>query len=263
MEMSLYAAALLLAAAAGQSVPARSHSPDGRIWTVATGLEKFSIRDVARSGIPIETSPVAVDGNAWFLAVRHERRNLERLHAMEVSFIRSTGAGLATPLQRLPAPDDGVVRLDARYEYRRSFGRNRLARGLEFSAGPVGLAAWQKLDRSLPPNNAVAVSDVEGGGGGMVAARLTRWRRITFDGGWTIALMIGRTDHAIAQAAVNSDKQGGGGWRLEDHVSGSIRLSERVLLAAAYRRAGQVRFASHRGQSDRWNRFEVGVTYVH
>jgi septum formation topological specificity factor MinE len=42
----------------------------------------------------------------------------------------------------------------------------------------------------------------------------------------------------------------------------SATADNRFQLVVAYHRTGQARFASHRGQSDRRDRLEVGVTHV-
>lgn len=254
-------AAVWLVAAAGQGDPV-GQPVANRAWSIASGIESLSIRDVSRSGIPLETSPVSLDADAWMLAVTREGRRQDRSHLVGLRFLRSARIGLVSPVLRVPAPDDRVFRLDGRYEYRRSFLRDRWIRGLEFAAGPTGLVAWQRLERAIPPRDRLTVSDIEGGGGGLLDVRLARWSRIAIEGGWTAALVLGRTRHVLDGSGTAAQWQGGGGWLLSDHVGASIRLNDRFQLTVAYQRTGQARFASHRSQSDRRDRLEVGVTHV-
>lgn len=167
-----------------------------------------------------------------------------------------------TPIATRPDTGDQLSRIEGRYEYRRAWLRDRLARGLAVEAGLVGLAAWQSLVTDTPPANRLTTRDTEAGGGGTAGLRLERWRRVTLETTWTMALVLGRASEDVDAARTASSRRAGGGWLLENRTGGSFALRDGLWLSAFYTTAGQARFASHRGQSDRRGRLEVTVTHV-
>jgi hypothetical protein len=262
---AVFGAALLLLVAASDQGPVPTSTDDPapqRLWTVAAGRQATSIRDITRSGIPLDTSPVSLGGHGVFAAARYERRGARASQSVSAGWARASALALETPSFRLPMRDDRVRRLDIRYEYQRFFWRDNGIRGLRLGAGPVALGAWQVVERHPSLSNTIKISDLEAGGGGVVSARLARWERVTIDAAWTTALVIGGVSEDNEPAITVRERQSGGGWLLQGRVAAAVRLTPGLWLSAGYTSLGQARFASHRGQSDRHARLEVGVTHV-
>lgn len=261
--MSPCLGALLLSLAGFAQSPAPPPSQDTEhTWSIATGRETASFRDVSRSGIPIESSPVALDGRGPLMSGRYERRRPGSSQAIAAVWVRASDFTLETPVSSLPAADDRFSRLELRYEYQRVFWRDRWVRGLAWGAGPVGLGAWQAIERHPSAGTTVRVTDAEAGGGGIVSTRLARWDRVRLDAALTTALVMGGVTEGGAPVTLARPRQAGGGWLIESRVSAAVRLWPRVWISAGYQSAGQMRIASHRSQSDRRARVEVGVTHV-
>lgn len=226
------------------------------------GHEILTLRDVSRSGIPLDTSPVGLETHVWLVAGRYEVRGVRRAHTFAGAFGRSASVKARTPIATLDENGHHVSRLEGRYEYRRAILRDRLARGLVFEGGLAALAAWQTLDSEAPPANHAVTRDVDIGGGAVAGVRLDRWPAVTLEATWTVALVLSRTSEELEAARADRNRRGGGGWWLDRRTGVSVRLDERFWISAFYTTAGQARFASHRGQSDRHGRLDIMVTHV-
>src|SRR4051812_29129821 len=90
-----------------------------------------SSRDIARSGPPADASPVSWTGVGPSLVIAYERSTTSRTHRFNVDIASAASFEYAGPVRQIEASsNDGVLRIEGRYEYRRSLLRDRFVRGL-------------------------------------------------------------------------------------------------------------------------------------
>ena len=263
MTIGLIALASALALAAAQASPLASVPAQQRSWTVTVARDAITLRDVSRSGTPVETSPMRLEGTGVAVHARFAVENRARAHVVSIGATPSFSSfDLASPVERLHAPADRGSDLQARYEYRRYPFRDVLARGLDIGAGALAHAGRRVIERRVPPANDIHISDLDGGIGATLGVRLRRWDRVRLDAGIAGLLVMGRTRETHSVDPDGGRAQSGGGWLLETSASAGARVSSTLWLTGSYEGAGQIRLGSHRGHSERRARFAIGVTYV-
>lgn len=104
--------------------PAPSAGPSGPwgnvSWQVEAGRDTVALRDIARTGRPVDASPVSWRGDVPSVLFRHTRPKGSCLHRFGFSAAHAGHFVLKTPLEPLPRPtSDASSRLEVRYEYRR------------------------------------------------------------------------------------------------------------------------------------------------
>jgi hypothetical protein len=80
--------ALIAAAVVATGGPAAAQDPPAlgastSTWTAIAGVQHVSLRDVARSGPPVDASPVAREGSGPMLVAGYRRNRPDRLHRVE------------------------------------------------------------------------------------------------------------------------------------------------------------------------------------
>src|SRR5215510_8992124 len=109
-------------------------------WTAGGGRESFSLRDVARSGPPVDASPVSWTGSGPSLTALYERANPKRAHRVIVDVASEGSFDYEGPLRGTPAAgDDSAQRIEGRYEYRRYLFGEHLPRGVDVIGGVQGM----------------------------------------------------------------------------------------------------------------------------
>ena len=263
MSIGLNVLVWTLAVAGARGVASQPPAAGERSWTLRVGHESISVRDISRSGLPVETSPVGLEGGGVAFRGRYERTTRSRAHVISIGATPSfSGFAFASPVRREPAPRSRASSFHARYEYRRYLLRDAGIRGLDVGVGVVAHAGREIVERHAPPANVVRTADLESGGGGSFNARLRRWSRVRLDTSVSGLLVLGTTreTHAIDRAAALS--QAGGGWRIESTVTAGVRVTRKVWITGTWLGLGQVRYGSHRGLSERRAQLAVGVTHA-
>src|SRR5512140_1780354 len=107
-------------------------------WTVSGGAERFSYRDVSRSGPPADASPVEWEGSGPSFSVAHVSASPHR-HRFTIDFASAGDFAYAGPVRTVAAAsNDSATQLEGRYEYRRFPLRDVLVSGLDASIGVEG-----------------------------------------------------------------------------------------------------------------------------
>ena len=148
-----------------------------------------------------------------------------------------------------------------RFEHTRYFIRDRVARGLDFGCGALVQAGRDVLTRGPAPSTMIRTRDLEGSAGLSLNTRLRRWQRFRAEAATVAGIVLGRTSETHEIDAASGTSESGGGWRLEALLSAGVKVSGATWLTASYRGTGQIRYASHRGVSERRNQFIVGVSH--
>jgi hypothetical protein len=261
MSIGLHVLVCTLAAAHG--VAPQPPAASERSWTLRVGHESISVRDISRSGRPIETAPVGLEGRGVAFRGRYERATRSRAHVLSIGATPSfSGFAFVSPVRREPAPLNRASSLHARYEYRRYLLRDAGIRAFDVGGGLVAHAGREVVERHAPPANVIRTADLETGGGGSLNARLRRWSRVRIDLSVSALLLLGTTReaHDIDRAAALTQR--GGGWRIESTVTAGVRVSRELWITGTWLGLGQVRYGSHRGLSERRAQLAVGVTHA-
>jgi hypothetical protein len=232
-------------------------------WTVTAGVESFWWRDVARTGPPVDGSPVSWDGQGPVIYVAHDRGSRSRLHHFEGAFASAGGFVLRSPVRTTPAPDDDAVsRLSGRYEYRRYPWRDLWITGFDVGIGVEAIGEHLSFDRHFEPEIDRHRSLNTVGTAAVIAARWERSPRWSLLAAWGNGLSIGRsTQHQRGDLEV-TQRGWGGGWQTNLELRGNVRVATRMLLTAAWLTSGEGRLGSHDSFTYGRARFTMGVTYA-
>lgn len=231
-------------------------------WSAAAGYESFRLRDVSRTGPPVDASPVAWAGGGLAFSVRHDRARPGRLHRFELALSSAGGFSFDTPVDSIPRPaGDRVTRLDGRYEYRRYPFRDLGARGFDLGVGVQGIGDYLWLTRRIEPSLALRQREVQLGAAVVVAARLRRWSRLDLEAAWSNAAVIARTHERHSADALATLDAWGGGWLTELALTADVAIARRAAVRVSYLRSRQGRLSSHDSNATGRDRLTVGVTY--
>lgn len=232
-------------------------------WIVTGGVESFWWRDVARTGPPVDGSPVSWDGQGPIVYVAHERGGRSRLHHFEGAFASAGGFVLRSPVRTTPAPgDDGVSRLSGRYEYRRYPWRDLWITGFDVGVGVDASGEHLSFDRHFEPGFELQRSLNTVGTAVVLAGRWQRSPRWSLQATWGNGLSIGRSTQQYRGDRELTQQGWGGGWQTNLEVRGDIRVASRMALTAAWFTSGEGRLGSHDSFTFGRSRFTMGVTYA-
>ena len=212
-----------------QSTPPQTTTAWPPRWTVAAGVESFWLRDVARTGPPVDGSPISWEGSGPIVWISHDRGSRSRLHHVEGSFASAGGFELRSPIGTTPASkDDSVSRLSGRYEYRRYPWRDVGTNGLDLGIGVEGSGEHLSFDRHVQPDidlgrslNALGVAFVVAGRW----ERSTRWSLLAAWSSGSERRIFPRPDQATADGHAVVIKGITVGWAL---IRGAGRRAFRV-----------------------------------
>ena len=244
-RLALRLPALIAVAVVATGGPAAAQDPPAlgstaSTWTAIAGVQQVSLRDVARTGPPVDASPVAREGSGPMLMAGYRRNRADRLHRVEFA---ATSAGEFSYVSSLGSaalpPQDDATSLEARYEYRRYPFRDVAVRGLDLGVGVEALLDRTGLSRSFPPAISITDTLTRGGGGVVAAARLRRWRAAQFEAAWTNAALLARAAHSHSVDPLARSVQIGPGWLTDLDLIGLIRVTGRVSAVLAYRQSGE------------------------
>jgi hypothetical protein len=231
-------------------------------WSAAGGIETFTYRDVARSGPPVDASPVEWIGSGPSLAALYERANSRRAHRVLVDVAAAGSFEYAGPVRSVAAPGgDGALRVEGRYEYRRYLFGRRLPRGLDAIAGVQGMLRHLALTRTLAAarlDNTATSSAVAG----VLGVRLQRWSRWAAELNWTNGAALVREHDRFDVDPLADVRLWGGAWLTDLSIAGAVRVASRAALTASFLRTGEGSAVSHHSYAFGRRRLLVGVTYA-
>jgi hypothetical protein len=232
-------------------------------WTPFAGYERMSLRDLARTTLPVDGSPVILEGRGAGFGVEHERRRPSASHLLSIQAVFTHALTLAAPVgRRQPRPGDSVIRAAARYRYTRYPLSNVTVRGLAVGFGVDGGAALRRDSRHWPPADSWSNHESELAAGGLLAARFERSRRFTLDASWAAGLAIARAMQRHASGSGVEHAYWGGGWQTELAVRARVSLTDRVSILSAAHSAQEWRLLTHRKYTDRLAGVRFGIVYA-
>lgn len=250
-------------ASAQPAQPAGPSAPQGTVsWRVEAGRDTVALRDIARTGTPVDASPVAWHGDGFGLLVRHTRPKGSHMHRFELSATHASDFALKTPLESLPRPKgDAFSRIEGRYEYRRYLFSNVLVRGFDIGAGLQGGGVRTQVTRHVAGDLEVAESRIAFRTALVTAARFRR-ARLCLEVDWANGAHVGRSSERHSADAASNRTRGGGGWLTDLVVAADIAISRGASIALQYSRSDEGLLSSHQNFTTVRRSWNLGVTYA-
>lgn len=223
----------------------------------------MALRDIARSGTPVDASPVAWRGDGPAFLLQHRRLKGTRAHRFDLSGMRASRFTYRTPLETLKRPDeDSYGRVEGRYEYRRYLFSDVFMDGLDIGAGVQGGGSQFWLTRHIPGDLKVSESRTSFVTALVAAVRFRRESRFGVEIGWANGGHIGRSsEHHTADPAASRTRWGGG-WLTDLVIAADVAVTRRASIALQYLRTDDGLMSSHRGFTSARRSLTVGVTYA-
>ena len=231
-------------------------------WSVSAGPERFSFRDISRSGPPVDASPVTWEGTGPSFVGTYIREGHRRRHSLNVEVAAASSFTYAGPVRSIPAPGaDHLTRLEGRYEYRRYLLSDLITRGLDVGIGVQGLGRRVSFTRDTT-GGVHREADMTAAIAASIAARWHRSSRWSVEAAWVNGATL-LHQHDSLHAEVGDDgARWGGGWLTDLTLEGAIRLSAPWSLSVAYLRTGEGSATSHESYAFGRRRLVAGVTYA-
>jgi hypothetical protein len=260
MAFALPAAAQ--AQSSAQTVSANPNPPAAS-WHVAAGYGTVALRDIARSGPPVDASPVSWRGEGTTVLARYTRENLKRIHRYEFSAAFAGNFVYDSGVESIARPsDDRYGRVEGRYEYRRYFFRDVMFRGLDIGGGAQGIGSHSSVSRHVLESIESGASRGEMAGAGSVAARLRRWSRFGLEAAWINGIHAQRVTLHHSSSADAGRSQWGGGWLTDLAIGGYFAVSRHAALTVTYFRTGEGLMSSHLSLTSDRGSINFGVRYA-
>jgi hypothetical protein len=155
---------------------------------------------------------------------------------------------------------DSASRFEGWYEYRRYFLRDRFVRGLDAGAGLQGGGRRLAMERHTE-TALLTMSSTAGTLAGVAAVRFHRWARWAAEIDWTNGLAFLREHDRHSADALSDVHLWGGGWSTDLTASGTVRVSRRAAITAAFLSTGEGNAVSHHNYAFARRRLAIGVTY--
>ena len=231
-------------------------------WSASAGRETFEYRDVARSGPPLDASPVKWVGEGPSLVAVFDRTTPTRVHRINVDLASARSFAYVGPVRRSDASaDDRAFRLEGRYEYRRKVFRDRILRGLDPGIGVQIMGRWLSLSRHMSAD-AQELTTLGTGVTCVAAATFHRWSRWSAEVTWANGLTVLRANDRHSADPLADATVSGGGWLTDLSISGAVRISSHASITGSFLAAGESAMVSHHNQTYGRRRLAVGVTYA-
>ena len=234
------------------------------IWTASAGLEQVSLRDVARSGPPVDASPVAREGSGPLVTIEYRRVRHDRLHRFEFSGMTAGDFSYVSVRGESPLPaSDDATSVGGRYEYRRYPWRDLGFRGFDAGVGLEALADRLSITRAFPPAITIADTILRGGAGIVAAVRLRRWPRLDVEAAWTNAALLATAAQSHNAATTPAGRRLSPGWLTDLDLATTVHATDRFRAIAAYRGSGEGLFGTRPAWAFSRHRFSIGIAYVY
>jgi hypothetical protein len=245
---------VIAATLASVSVTAQTQSA----WTVLSGIEQFALRDIVRSGPPVDASPITWEGSGPVLVVERARVSPTRRHAVNVSIAGAGGFEYQSPLGSFAAPSgDAARRVEGRYEYDRRMLTRHLPAFVEATIGIRGAGEYLSLSHSVDPSWDIGLSSRSGSAAFVLAASFGRNHRLWGDVRYGNGIVIGWVQPHSDTSGASS-----GGWMTDLDGGINQRISATLFVTARIVTRGDTYLSSHRGFSTSNPRFVLGVRYA-
>jgi hypothetical protein len=232
-------------------------------WTASAGHYSFHFRDVSRNQRPVDASPISWNGNGPSVLLQHERATVKRSHRFDLSYAAARNFSYRSPLRSVAATTrDNVTSFDVGYEYRRYPLNDLGVRGFDVGVGATGKAGRLLLHREYAPSLVARDRRTRMTLGGVVAARLRRWRRVALETWWTngVALSHRRVEEGVNSLSTTSGW--GGGWYDEWWTSGRVRLTATTSLVVEHAYAREYFTTTHMANTAAQRAIVMGVAYA-
>jgi hypothetical protein len=231
-------------------------------WTMSAGPERFSFRDISRSGPPADASPVAWEGTGPSFAATYTREGLRRFHRINVDVAEASSFAYTGPLRSAAAAgSDHVLRIEGRYEYRRYFLDDLFTRGLDVGVGVQGIGRRLSFTRDTTVGGREE-ADTTAAIACSLGARWHRSPRWSAEVAWVNGGALLRQHESQTGAGEFEHSEWGGGWLTDLALQGTVRLTAPWSLTVAYLRTGEGTATSHNSYAFDRRRLVAGVTYA-
>ena len=251
------------AGAGAQTNATGSPAPAATTWNVEAGYESIWLRDVSRNTPRADASPVSWKGDGPAIAGHYDRANPKRLHRFAFSFSSAGDFVYDAIVRTIPrSPDDRVVSVGGRYEYRRYPFRDLWIDGLDVGIGVQGLGDHASFTRHLDPSIEIDRGETDLGVSGVAAARFHRWSKLDVEVAWANGMMLTRTSVRHSEDTQAAYEQWGGGWLTDLTLVATVPVSRSAGIQASYFHSAQGHYASHDTYASGRSRLLLGVTYA-
>jgi hypothetical protein len=230
-------------------------------WTLALGAERLELRDIARTGRPMDGSPSTFEGHGPWTVGRWDRSRRSVLQRVAFAAATSSAFAYVVPGARSRRPGgDRVTWFDAHAELRAYPFRDVMVRGMDIGVGARLLLGHRLVSRHFDPDVEFSRRETDAGLGGTVAVRLTRWRGAV-DATWTPALAFSRSRQSHGAGAGVSGGYWGGSVGSAAAVEARVRLAGRLAVWAARTWDDRWRLAAHHTYAVQTRGWLIGVTH--
>ena len=232
-------------------------------WTISAGAESQSVRDISRGGPPVDASPVAWRGSGPSFSIGYERGARRRLHRVTLDLSQVGSFAYVGPVQRVDASgEDGLRRVEGRYEYRRYPFDDLLMKGLHAGVGVQGIGRHISFTRRASSFGLQHNSETSAAVAVVAAARVDRWSRWTADVEWVNGISANRASESLDVDALADRQRWGGGWLTDLSARFTFRVAPALALTVAYLRADEGTMVSSNSSATARRRVIAGVTYA-
>jgi hypothetical protein len=232
-------------------------------WTASAGRYSFDFRDVSRHQRPVDASPMSWHGSGPSLLLQHERFTLKRSHRFDLAYAMARHFSYRSPLRSFSAAaGDRVAALDVSYEYRRYPFTDLRIRGFDVGLGAAGMAGRLALQREYAPALVTRDRRSRFALGGVVAARLRRWRRFELETWWTNGIAV---SHRRAEEGIDGGTAStgwGGGWYDEWWATGRVRITTTTAVVVEHALAREYFSTTHMAHTAARRSLLMGVAYA-
>lgn len=233
----------------------------GVIWRFASAHDWYAFRDISRTGVPVDASPVTWNGTGTAVFVQHDRMRPRRLHrwTARASFLGSFSYDATVYSTARPSADRARA-FEGRYEYRRYFLDDVRARGIDIGMGIGAVAGRSSIERHVPLSMVQRESVTGIGPMLVVAARVHRWSRWTGELTWGNGARFAHINEWNSIGAT-TNSHWGGGWLSDLTVSADVAIAGRLSIAASYARSADGLLSSHNSFATSGSSLSIGVAY--
>lgn len=240
--------------------PVSADSPQV-LWRISAGRDAAGLRDIARTNIPVDASPVQWRGTGLGLFAQHSRERGRWRQEFSAAFTRATEFHYEVGDISTPRPsDDQFTRADLLYALHRRLFSDVGIRGVSLAAGlRLGLGRTS-VERHVPVDLTANESRISAATAFVVTVGFRRGRGPGVDVEWSNGGHVGRLSawHSSDQV---SRTQWGGGWQTDLAIEGDIPIGRRTSVVARYFRSNDGVLSSHRSVASARSSVTLGVMY--
>jgi hypothetical protein len=250
---------MAIAAVSGAQPP--TADPARSAWRLSAGRDVAALRDISRTGIPVDASPVSWRGTGLGILAQHTRERGRWRQEFSAVFTQATEFHYEMGDITIPRPsDDRFTRTDAHYALHRRLFSDVGIRGVSLAAGVrLGLGRTS-VERHVPVDLTATESRISATTAFVVTLGFRRGRGPGLDVEWGNGGHVGRLS-----ARHSSDQltrtQWGGGWQTDLAIEGDIPIGRVTSLVARYLRSNDGVLSSHRSVASARSSLSLGVMY--